>query len=93
MDYTSVSIKDTRDNLADIIDRVAIAGESFLVTKFGKVKALISPFNLNLAVNKKAKILKDSFGIWKNRRDMADSNAWVNKLRQSSSRRYGKIFD
>ena len=92
MDYTSVSIKDTRDNLADIIDQVAIAGESFLVTKFGKAKAMITPINLNLVVNKKAKILKDSFGVWRNRRDMTDTNVWVNNLRQSQSNRYGKIF-
>lgn len=92
MDYTSVSIKDTRDNLADIIDRVAIAGESFLVTKFGKVKAMITTATMVKTGDNKEKILKTTFGMWKNRKDMSNSVKWVRDLRKKETNRYGKIF-
>ncbi|MDZ7586577.1 MAG: hypothetical protein U0946_02385, partial [Patescibacteria group bacterium] len=86
----------TRDNLADIIDRVAIAGEAFLVTKFGKVKARIMPV---VVVDEKKKIeeresmLDKYFGIWKDRKDMTDSVKWVRDLRKKESMRHGKIFN
>jgi len=93
MDYTSVSIKDTRDNLADIIDRVAVAGESFLVTKFGKVKAMITPMIMVKRGDNKEKILKSTFGMWKDRKDMSDSAKWVRDLRNKEANRYDKIFN
>lgn len=92
MDYTSISIKDTRDNLADIIDRVAIAGESFLVTKFGKVKAMITTAKTINNEDEKDKVLKTTFGMWKDRKDMPNSTKWVRDLRNKEINRYGKIF-
>jgi len=41
----SVSIKQLRDNLAQLIEEVAIGGKSIEVTKFGKPKAVIVPIN------------------------------------------------
>jgi antitoxin (DNA-binding transcriptional repressor) of toxin-antitoxin stability system len=43
MNYQTVSIKETRDNLAELIERVAIGGEVFAITKFGKTKGFVVP--------------------------------------------------
>ncbi|MBI4991186.1 type II toxin-antitoxin system Phd/YefM family antitoxin [Candidatus Gottesmanbacteria bacterium] len=44
----SVSIKQLRDNLAQLIEEVAIGGKSIEVTKFGKPKAVIVPMNTDV---------------------------------------------
>ena len=92
MNYVNVSIKDTRDNLSEIIERVAIAGETFAVTKFGKLKALITPVTGLKKTGNREKILKESFGMWRDRKDMADSAKWVRDLRKKEALRHGKIF-
>ncbi len=93
MDYTPVSIKKTRDNLSELIERVALAKESFLVTKFGKPKALIiSAESLKKKKNIRKKILKETAGLWARRKEIKGSALWVNKLREKESSRYGKIF-
>ena len=92
MNYTAVSIKDTRDNLSEIIERVAIAGDVFAVTKFGKLKAMIIPMVETKKVDDKTKILEETFGIWKDRKDITNSVKWVRDLRKKESTRYGKIF-
>lgn len=38
-----ISVKDTRDNLAELLEQVAIANKQFVITKFGKPKARLSP--------------------------------------------------
>lgn len=40
-----VSIKELRDSLADIIDQVAIGGKRFIITKYGKPRAMITPLS------------------------------------------------
>ena len=97
MDYKTVTIKEARDNFSEIIEKVAIGGESFIVTKFGKVKAKISPLDEQKsdveAMEKKRKaVLKATFGMWKDREDMKDGAKWVEDLRNKESSRHGKIF-
>jgi len=61
MSYKSLSIQETRNNLAEVIERVAIAGDKFIVTKFGKAKAIIVP----LKADKTFLMLKDKLDpIW-----------------------------
>lgn len=76
-DIQSISTKELRDNLSEILEKVAIGGQSFEVKKFGRVKAVISPPQRV----KKQKIKKfdwakhPAFGIWKDREDMKDADA------------------
>lgn len=91
-----ISTKELRDNIAEILEKVAIGKQSFIVAKFGKVKAMLSPTSPTLTTDKKRKkeiILKETFGIWKNRKDIKDSAKWVSDLRARESSRYAKIFD
>ena len=78
----TLSIKDTRNKLAEVINQVAIAGDEFVITKFGQPKAMIVPIS-------KAKVLKsalqETFGAWKHRSDIKDSGEWVRKLRRKLS--------
>ncbi|MGD9128983.1 MAG: hypothetical protein PVJ09_00615 [Candidatus Woesebacteria bacterium] len=82
--YQTVSIQQTRDNLAEIINKVAIAGERFVVTKFGKVKAMIVPITEQKPISDKKRkaILDEVTGIWQNRKDMKDSDKWLSNLRR-----------
>lgn len=91
-----ISAKELRDNIAEILEKVAIGQQSFIVAKFGKVKAMISPAVPSLvAENRKKKevVLKKTFGIWKKRKDIKDSAKWVSDLRTRESSRYAKVFD
>lgn len=87
----TVSIKQLRDNLAQIIEETAIAKKRFKITKFGKSKAAIVPIEV---VEKKKEVKKrvdfrklPGFGMWKNRKDMKNSAKWVRKIRESQSMR------
>ena len=42
--YPSFSIKDTRNNLSRLVDQADLNHKSFIITKFGRPKALLSPF-------------------------------------------------
>ena len=88
----SISIKETRDNLSEIIERVAIGKKTFVITKFGKPKAQISPLEDKIKERKRRRGLEASFGMWKDRKDIKDSARWVADLRKKASSRYGKIF-
>lgn len=80
-----LSIKDTRDRLADVINRVAISGDVFVITKFGKAKAMIVPVSeSNMADNKG---IEESFGAWAGRKDIKDSSKWVAELRAKMTTR------
>ncbi|MGB9706713.1 MAG: type II toxin-antitoxin system prevent-host-death family antitoxin [Microgenomates group bacterium] len=94
-----LSTKELRDNLAEVLERVAIGKESFLVSKFGKEKALLIPVG---ALNNKQKSNKQKrgkrnlknlsfYGIWKNRKEMKNSSLWVLKMRKRQSLRIRKI--
>lgn len=77
-----ISIKDTRNRLAEVIDQVAIAGDEFIVTKFGEPKAMIVPM-IKAKVQKS--VLEETFGAWKDRKDIRDTAKWVAALRRKIS--------
>jgi len=90
MNYTSISVKDTRNNLADIIDRAFLGGERFLVTKFNKPKVVITSFKDSQFINNKEKInniLAKYEGIWKDREDIPDTKKWTENLRLNNETR------
>ena len=86
------SIRETRAQLSDIINQVSVANRSFVITKFGKPKAMIVPARTNKAKKRTYKGLEASFGAWKDRTDIKDSAKWVADLRHKMSNRYGNIF-
>ncbi len=75
----NISIKDTRDKLADIVNQVEMGGDVFVVTKFGKPKAMIVPLSQGVLLPVSG--IEESFGTWKKRDDIKDSNKWVEDLR------------
>lgn len=81
----SIPVKETRAQLADLINQVAIGGKSFIITKFGKPSAMLVPV---ITDKRKQTGLSASFGIWKDRKDMKDPDRWVRKIRQQMSSRY-----
>lgn len=82
-----LSIKDTRNRLADVINRVAISGDVFVITKFGKAKAMIVPVSqANIADTSG---IEESFGAWRQRSDIKNSSSWVAQLRAKMSTRNG----
>lgn len=86
----SISTKDLRDNLAEVLEQVAIAHRSFVVEKFGKQKAVINPIStLETKMIKKIDFSKlPAYGIWKNRKDMKNPVEWVKKIREKNSRQF-----
>lgn len=80
-----VSIKDTRNKLADIIARVAISGDVFVITKFGQAKAMIVPVSQTDIPDNSG--IEESFGGWRNRKDIKNSSKWVADLRAKMSTR------
>jgi prevent-host-death family protein len=93
MQYTPVTVKQMRNNLSDVLEKVAGGGEAFVVTKFGKQKAFIIPVDKKTIDEKrKMKILNETFGMWKDREDMKDPAKWLRDIRKRNSSRYGKIF-
>ncbi len=79
-----ISIKDTRDKLADIVNEVAFGNNTFIITKFGEPKAMIVPIQ---NTKKDTSWIKESSGAWSNRTDIKDSNKWVENLRAKMSTR------
>jgi len=93
MTYTKITIKETRNNLSELIERAALAKETFLVTKFGKPKALIvSAQDFVNDKRKKIDILKETTGLWAGRKDIKTGDSWVAKIRKKGSSRYEKIL-
>jgi len=93
----TVTIKELRDNLAQIIEEVAIAGKQVEITKFGKKKAVLVPFGIaQKSIRKRAQInfaKLPGVGMWKDREDMKDSAKWVENLRRGEERRFPKLFN
>ena len=83
----TISTKELRDNLAEILEKVAIGKESYIVSKFGRQKALIAP--ISSSINQKKTKFKNlaAFGLWEKRPDIKNSSAWVSKLRTKQSQR------
>ncbi|OGG03629.1 hypothetical protein A2W14_03855 [Candidatus Gottesmanbacteria bacterium RBG_16_37_8] len=85
----TVTIKELRDNLAQLIEEVAIAGKQIEITKFGKKKAVLVPVAKGKRANKKYVDFSKlpAFGMWKDRKDIQDSAKWVSDLRRRESTR------
>lgn len=79
-----VSIKDTRDRLAEIIDLVALKDDVFVVTKFGKPKAMIVPIKEG---TKDLSWIEAGSGAWSNRKDIKNSAEWARNMRVKMSTR------
>ncbi|MBD3365774.1 type II toxin-antitoxin system prevent-host-death family antitoxin [candidate division WWE3 bacterium] len=68
-----VSIKDARTNLSSIVEDVSERQKTYVVTKYGKPRALIKPVTYkNLRdpspkEDKKLKALNSSAGMWKDK--------------------------
>lgn len=86
----SISTKELRDNLAEVLEQVAIARRSFVVEKFGKKKAVISPIStIKSRKTKKVDFSKlPAYGIWKDKNDMKNPVEWVNRIREKNSRHF-----
>ena len=85
-----VSVKDTRDNLAELLEQVAISGQQFVITKFGKPKAKLSPVEEKIRTKKTMGNLP-GFGMWADRKDIKDSGEWVTRVRKSWATRYAGV--
>ena len=87
MSQTIITVQQARDNFSELIERVALARESFLVTKFGKPKVVIMAADElkrlgQIQTKKKKQAIKAIAGMWADRKDMADSAKWVADLRR-----------
>ncbi len=80
-----ITIKDTRTNLAHLVNQVSLVGTQFVITKFGKPTAMLTPIKEN-AINPKTS-LSTSFAAWNKRKDIKDSAKWVAALRSKVSLR------
>lgn len=80
----TLSVKDVRNNLADVVSRVEMRGEEVIITKFGKPRAMLVPIE-----GRKLKLgnLDEVFGAWKGRSDIKDTAKWVRDLRTKISLR------
>jgi len=88
-----ISTKELRDNLAEVLERVAIAKQTFLVSKFGREKVMIVPviYPVMTPAREERRSLADhpACGIWNKREEMKDPVKWVSKLRIKQSLRLG----
>lgn len=80
----TLSIKDARNKLADIVSRVEMAGDEIVITKFGRPRAMIVPVS---KVQSLRSVLRETSGAWKNRKDIKNTARWVASLRAKMSRR------
>ncbi len=78
---TTVTAKQLRYQTGRILQRVS-AGERVTVTLRGREIAVILP--LAASPNDYVPI---GFGMWKNREDLKDIPAWINKIRQPRHKR------
>lgn len=87
--FQTFSIRETRAQLSDIVNQVAFGHKTFVITKFGKPKAIISRADATQIVatgGKKANL--PGFGLWADRVEMRDAGAWVEKQRKQWSSRF-----
>lgn len=80
----TLSIKDARNNLADIVSRVEMRGEEIVITKFGKPRAMLVPVSKQKAA---VGSFDEVFGVWKGRLDIKNTGKWVRDLRTKISLR------
>jgi len=81
-----ITTKDLRNQLASVVDRVALRGESFVVTKFGVPRAVIQPISKTeeFSDEQAALIFRESYGSWQNRPDAA---TLTNQIRRKAESR------
>ncbi len=84
----TIPIKETRANLADLINQVDVAGKGFIITKFGKPKAMLVPVSSDVRRGSARRQPLPGFGMWADRVDMKDPEKWVRKIRKKMSGRY-----
>jgi len=84
--YQTRSIKETREQLSQLVEEVAIAKKRYVITKFGKPKAIIVPVETDAKIQQRKTKLA-GFGMWKDRQDMRDPATWVSKKRKGWSSR------
>lgn len=90
-----MSIREAREQFSEFVNQVAIAHKQFVITKFGKPKAILSPVIADdKAFAAREKAILETAGAWEHRKDIKDSAKWAAKLRHRMSSRYGygKIF-
>lgn len=78
----TLSIKDVRNRFADIVSRVEMAGDEVIITKFGKPRARIVPIS---RTQPSKVLLRETFGAWRNRKDIKNTAKWVTSLRAKMS--------
>jgi prevent-host-death family protein len=85
-----ISTKELRNQLASVVDRVALRGESFVVTKFGMPRAVLMPLSQTQVMSdaEAGLILKESFGSWKQRKDAVTE---ARKIRRKAERRNAAV--
>ncbi len=88
----TIPIKQARANIADLVNQVDISGKQFIITKFGKPKAMLVATDTPKKRITKSMEKLPGFGMWKNRKDMKDSAKWVRDLRKQWSSRYDLSF-
>lgn len=84
--YQTRSVKETRQHLSQLIEEVAVAKRRYLITKFGKPKAMMIPIEANI-IKPKRNIKLAGFGMWKDRKDMSNPARWVATKRKLWSSR------
>lgn len=99
------SVKYFRDNFAEIIDEVAETKRPYAITRYGRIKSYVVPksmydkyfrkFDKSAKKSKKEKetqkALDEFYGIWKDRKEMDDSVAYVRKLRENPDLLFYKL--
>lgn len=92
MIVNTISVKDARSNFAEVLEKVSTGKERYIISKFGKAKAMLVPMSDDVLTTRETilkqrrKALNDAKGMWK------DNDLTLN-LRKKSSTRYGKIFN
>ena len=79
----TITVQDARNNLADIINQVALKGKAFVITKFGSPKAMVIP--IAKTKGDKDNAIDATFGAWSHRKDIKDTGKWVSQLRTKMS--------
>lgn len=86
----TIPVKETRERLADLLNQVEVAGSQFVITKFGKPRAMLVPMETSINTKKvKTFGISLAFGAWKDRKDIRDSGKWVAKMRKGWLKRNG----
>lgn len=84
----NITTKELRDNLAEILEKVAYGRQIFSVSKFGKKKVILIPADPDITKTGKVDYAKlAAYGMWKDRKDIKDSASWVANLRKNQSKR------